>query len=137
MKVKYQDSLLYKIEQRLMKAKGQVFLFRDAANLSNNKSQISRALGQLVKQGELIKLSCGVFAKARYSERLKKSVLDGNPKSIFLEALTRLNVQWELGKFAQDYNAGRSTQVPVNDAIKLKSRTRRHLAWGDVRLRYE
>ena len=46
-----------------MKAKGQVFLFRDVANFANNKSPISRALGQLVKQGELIKLSCGVCLK--------------------------------------------------------------------------
>ncbi len=137
MKVIHQESLLYKLESRIMQTKGKVFLFRDAANLTKNKSQVSRALGELVKKGKLIKISCGVFAKAQYSERLKKPMLDGNPKTIFLEALTRLNVKWEPGKFTQDYNAGRSTQVPVNDAVKLKTRTRRNIAWGNMKLRYE
>jgi len=137
MKVAHQESLLYKIEQRAIKTKGKVFLFRDVANLTKNKSQISRALWQLVKKGKLIKISCGVFAKAQYSERLNRPILDGNPKTIFLEALTRLNIKWELGKFTQDYNAGRSTQVPVNDAIKLKTRTRRKIAYRGMQLRYE
>ncbi len=137
MKVKLQNSLAYKIEQRVINKEGQVFLFRDASDLSNNKSQISRALSQLVKQGKLIKLGFGIFAKAYYSEYLKKPILDGNPKSVFLEALTRLNVRWELGKSAQDYNSGRSTQVPAFASVKLKSRLRRNISCGNMSLRYE
>ena len=136
MKVKYQDSLLYKIEQRIATSNSQVVLCRDLADLAD-KTQISRALKKLVKKGKLIKISYGVFAKAYYSARLNKPLLNGNPKDIFTEALSRLNVKWELGKMDQDYNLGRSTQIPVFTTIKLKSRLRREIGYGNLRLRYE
>ncbi len=136
MKVKYQESLLYKIEQRVAELPSQVVLFRDLGDLAD-KTQISRALRQLAKKSNLVKIGYGIFAKAYYSERLKKTVLNGNPKSIFTEALSRLNVQWELGKAEQDYNAGRSTQIPVFTSVKLKSRLRRDISYGDLKLHYE
>lgn len=136
MKVKHQDTLVSKIEDRIKDYEGQVILFRDISELSD-KTQVSRALRQLVGQGKLIKLGYGVFTKARYSERLKKPVVENNLKTIFLEALTRLNIKWELGKFDQDYNAGRSTQVPAFTSVKLKSRLRRDISYGNLRLRYE
>lgn len=136
MKVKYQESLLYKIEQRIVASSGQIILYRDMTDLAD-KTQISRALRQLVKKGKLIKIGYGVFAKTYYSARLNKCLLNGNPKNIFIEALSRLNVTWEFGKTDQDYHAGRFTQIPVFTSIKLKSRMRRELSCGDLKLRYE
>lgn len=136
MKVKYQDSLLFKIEQRIASLEGEVVLFNDVADLAD-KTQISRALRRLVKQNKLIKLGYGVFAKAYYSERLNKPMINANFSTIMREALTKLNIEWELGKAEQDYNEGRSTQVPAFASVKLKSRLRRNLAWENKKLRYE
>ncbi len=136
MKVKYQDSLCYKIEQRITASRGQVVLCRDLLDLAD-KTQVSRALKKLAIAGKLIKIGYGVFAKATYSQRLNKAILNGNPKDIFTEALSRLNIDWELGKLDQDYNLGRSTQIPVFTTIKLKNRLRREIGVDNLRLRYE
>lgn len=136
MKVAHQESLLYKIEKYVGKTRNYVILSRDFEKLAD-KRQVSRALRLLVQEGKLIKIGYGVFTKAHYSERLKKPVVESNLKTVFLEALTRLNVRWELGKAEQDYNAGRSTQVPAFTSVKLKSRLRRDIAYGNLRLRYE
>ena len=56
MKVKYQSSLLYKIEHRILTCESKIVLFRDVSDLAD-KTQVSRALRQLVEQGKIIKLS--------------------------------------------------------------------------------
>jgi hypothetical protein len=136
MKVKPENTLTAQIEKRMQAYSGNVVLFRDLASLSG-KTQLSRALRKLVEKGKLIKLGYGIFAKAMYSERLKKPVMKTNLKTVLLEALTRLNIQWELGKLDEDYLSGRSTQVPAFTSVKLKSRLRRDIAYGNLRLIYE
>jgi len=135
MNKKFQDTLQYKMERRIKNLNGQAVLFKDVSYLSG-KTQVSRVLHKLVKEEKLIKIGYGIFVKPLfYSERLKKPVIDFVSAS--KEALNKLDVKWELGKFAQDYNAGRSTQVPVKTSIKLNSRFARHLSYGNMKLYYE
>jgi hypothetical protein len=49
-------------------------------------------------------------------------------------ALNRLNIRWEPSEEELDYQAGRSTQIPVNPTTKLKDRFRRQLRYRDMEL---
>ncbi|MBW4092595.1 MAG: hypothetical protein HIU82_16030 [Proteobacteria bacterium] len=52
------------------------------------------------------------------------------------QALDKLGVKWEPTEFQRAYNEGRSTQVPVNPAVRIPgSRFRRKLRYQDTELR--
>jgi hypothetical protein len=44
-------------------------------------------------------------------------------------ALTKLGVDWEPSQWERAYNEGRSTQVPVNAVVRVKSRFARRLGY--------
>jgi hypothetical protein len=46
-------------------------------------------------------------------------------------AAGKLGVRWEPTEFQRAYNEGRSTQVPVNPAVRVKGRFARHLRYQD------
>ena len=53
------------------------------------------------------------------------------------QALDKLGVPWEQTEFQRAYNEGRSTQVPVNPAVRVKGRFSRQLRYQDTELRLE
>lgn len=130
------DSLAYQLQQRISLLPNDVIVRADIEDLGEYR-QLSRALLSLIKRGQLLRIGYGVYAKARYSEVLKKPVIKGGFKEVACEALERLGVNWESGKADQDYNARKSTQVPVRAVVKLKSRFRRTIEWDGMRLKYE
>jgi hypothetical protein len=50
------------------------------------------------------------------------------------QALDKLGVEWEPTASERAYNAGRSTQIPVNPVVRVKGRFSRHLRYGDTEL---
>jgi hypothetical protein len=52
-------------------------------------------------------------------------------------ALDKLGVAWEPTEAERAYNDRRSTQVPVNPAVRVKGRFARHLRYQDTELRLE
>jgi hypothetical protein len=130
------DSLTYQIRQRIDKLPSKTILRSDVDDLGDYR-QVSRALLSLIKRGIVVRIGYGLYAKARQSSISKKPVIDGGFQEIACEALDRLEVDWEIGQAYQDYNERRSTQVPVHAIVKLKSRFRRTISWGGMKLRYE
>jgi hypothetical protein len=53
------------------------------------------------------------------------------------QALDKLGVEWEQTEFQRAYNEGRSTQVPVNPAVRVRGRFVRRLRYQDTELRLE
>lgn len=111
-----------------------VVLRLDVADIANPR-QISRALSNLVNQGQLVKLGYGTYAKLvrskiTHSTYLKKGILP-----TMREALTRLNVSWEASDEEKAYQEGRSRQMPVNPVTKLKARCRRQLKYRGMELK--
>jgi hypothetical protein len=132
-------TLKQKIEYRMArKPSDDVFLPREFADLAGD-DQILRVLRTLVKEGRLMRLGYGVYARAM------RSRLSGRPmiasatgfSSAALQALTKLGVPWEPSDSVRAYNEGRSTQIPVTPAVKVKSRFRRRLSDGRTELRLE
>ena len=125
-----------KIEQRIARKKGDdAFLTREFTKLGV-EDQVVRALRELVHDGRLVKLGYGVYGRAI------KSRLSGQPMlysrdgfvGVARQALDKLGVDWEPTEAEQAYNEGRSTQVPVNPVVRVKSRFSRHLRYRNTEL---
>jgi len=123
-------TLKQKVEYRIArKRRDDVFLPREFTDLAG-EDQVLRALRRLVREGRLIRLGYGVYARAVRS-RLSGRVMIDSPNgfsSAARQALTKLGVAWEPPESERAYNEGRSPQIPANPAVKVKSRFRRRLS---------
>jgi len=96
-------------------------------------------LSGLVRDGQLARLGYGVYVRA------VPSLLSGKPMLYcpdgFLgasrQALTKLGVKWDITEAEKAYNERRSTQIPVNPAVRVKSRFSRKLSYGGTELRID
>lgn len=128
------------IEVHIANGSDDVFLPREFFHLGR-RSQVYRTLQLLVGQGKLIRLGQGVYARTMISSITGKPILaaPGGFISAARCALDKLGVSWEPGKWELLYNAGRTTQVPVNPiaCIKKEVRFTRRLRYKDIELRVE
>ena len=136
MKVRYQDSLKFKIEQRLKSLSEHVVLRADFEDLGGYR-QVSAALKALVAEKRLVRIGLGIYAKTYISSYTNKPAIEGGFVAASREALARLGVQWEPSSAEQAYNAGKITQIPATNTVKLKKRCRRKIAFGNNYLSYE
>ncbi len=131
-------SLREEIRKRIAASEDDVFFPREFLDLSDD-DQVSRALRELVRSKELLRLGYGVYARAFPSRLSGAVVLD--TQNGFLgaarQALTKLGVPWELTEYQKAYNEGRTTQVPVNAVVRVKGRFSRKLKLGRMELRVE
>jgi hypothetical protein len=129
-------TLRERIETRIARKRGEdVFLTREFRDLGG-EDQVLRALRTLVREKQLVRLGYGVYGRAIVSR------LSGDPilysQNGFLgaarQALTKLGVKWEASEAERDYNAGRSTQIPINPVVRVKGRFSRRLRDGKQEL---
>lgn len=133
MTVKYKDSIEYKALRRIKKIRSNVVLRQDLIDLGSYR-QVSRIFKKLIDDNKLVKIGAGIYAKAYLSEMLNVPIIQGGFDQACKEALTKKGIQWELSTAAQEYNAGRTTQVPVRTSVRLKSRYRGTLSFGKRKL---
>ena len=118
--------------------KTDVFLPSDFSDLSG-EDQVLRALRSLVKDGSLIRLGYGVYARASRS-RLSGRPIVSSPNGFHgaaLQALKKLGVPFEPTESTKAYNRGLSTQIPLNPAVRVRKRFNRRLSDGRAELRVE
>lgn len=127
--------LIARISTRIARKRDSVFLTREFSDLGG-EDQVLRALRALVRQQRLVRLGYGVYGRALRSRLTGAAILDCPSGFIGAarEALNKLGVQWEAGEAEKAYNAGLSTQVPVNPVVKLRSRFARQLRYGNTEL---
>jgi hypothetical protein len=131
-------TLRERIGERIARRRDDVFLTREFRDLGG-EDQVLRALRGMVRNGQLVRLGYGVYGRA------EKSRLSGEPILVardgFLgaaqQALDKLGVRWEPTEFQRAYNEGRSTQVPVNPAVRVRGRFARQLRYQDTELQLE
>jgi hypothetical protein len=131
-------TLRERIGDRIARKRDDVFLTREFRDLGG-EDQVLRALRGLVRDGNLVRLGYGVYGRAETSRLSGEPMLAARGGFIDAarQALTKLGVSWGPTEFQQTYNEGRSTQVPVNPAVKVKGRFARHLRYQDMELRLE
>ena len=127
-----------RIGERIARKRGDVFLTREFRDLGG-EDQVLRALRGLVREGRLVRLGYGVYGRAEKSELSGQPMLAARGGFIDAarQALDKLGVAWEPTEFQRAYNEGRSTQVPVNPAVRVKGRFTRRLKYQDTELRLE
>ncbi|MBP2836904.1 DUF6088 family protein [Dickeya parazeae] len=124
-----------RIQSRLKRSKRYVFTRDDFKDLAGY-DQVGRALRELVKEGQLLKVGYGVYTKARKNVITGKLMpaSPGGSAAVVIEALERLKVDYRLADAASAYNSGKSTQVPASIEIKTPPRFKRVLSVGNSKL---
>lgn len=126
-----------KITSSIKRRKGVVILRSDIAPLGS-KAQVSRVLAKLVKDGVLVRVSIGVYAKTRRNRFTGKSAPAATFESIAAETFRRLGIEVSPGRAALDYNAGRTTQIPILAVVSTgRRRITRQICVGNRTLTYE
>ena len=100
--------------------------------------QVGRALGELVRNGALVRVGYGIYAKARRSTVTGKPVLTRPLISVATEGLRKLGYKVSPSTAAMDYREGRSTQIPASQALNLEGkRISRTIRFGRDKIAYE
>lgn len=115
-----------------------MFLPREFRDLGG-EDQVLRALRDLVRDGCLMRLGYSVYGRAETSRLSGKPMLAAREGFVGAaqQALDKLGVSWESTESPRAYNEGRSTQVPINPAVRVKRRFQRRLRYQDAELRLE
>ena len=131
-------TLRERIGDRIARKRDDVFLPREFRDLGG-EDQVLRALRGMVRDGELVRLGYGVYGRAETSKFSGQPMLAARGGFIDAarQALNKLGVEWEPTEFQKAYNEGRSNQVPVNPAVRVKGRISRRLKYQDTELRLE
>ena len=137
MRVKYTESLEFRIRDLIEKSVVLVLLRGDFDSLGGGYRQTSRVLKKLIERRELVKIGHGVYAKAYTSPYLDEPLIEQGFDVVAREALQKLGVRWESGSAESEYNDGSSQQVPTQNIVRLKSRFRRKISYAGRQLQYE
>ncbi len=131
-------TLRERVEGRIAERRDDVFLPREFRDLGG-EDQVLRVLRGLTRDGRLLRLGYGVYGRAEISRLSGEPMLAARGGFIDAarQALDKLGVPWEPTEFQRAYNEGRSTQVPLNPAVRVKSRFARRLRYQDTELRLE
>lgn len=129
------DTLEMQVMKKIARKRGDVFLREDFADLAGY-DQVGRILSKLVRDKKLIKVSQGVYTRVVVSP-FSGQVLPVNGLRTLKEALQRLGVETAPTQLDQDYETGRTTQVPTGRVVKVKRRVRRKIGYNDFYLGFE
>lgn len=101
------------------------------------RRQVGRALRELVDESSLYRAGYGVFARTSPG-------VGGVPRpelglaEIGKQALGKLGVEATLGRAAQRYADGKTTQVPYGCTLNVgRARVQRRMRFGAVEIKYE
>ena len=128
-------TLKTKVLKRIDRKRGDVFLRADFEDLGGY-DQVGRALRQLVREGRLVRVGQGLYARARPSMTSGEPVPVGGLAAL-KEALRRVGVETLPSRLEQAYNAGRTTQVPTGRVVGVSRRVRRQIGYGGFSLSFE
>ena len=135
----YRDTMIQPLKTRLLKRiarkRGDVFLRADFDDLGGY-DQVGRVLRQLVRQGALMKIGFGLYARAVQSP-FSDSPVPPQGLTTLTEALKRLEIKTAPSRLEQDYIAGRTTQVPTGRVVAVARRVRRKLGYNGFFLSFE
>ena len=125
-----------RIETRVRRSKCSVFLRADFKDIADY-DQVGRILRMLVKEGSLLKIGYGLYARARMN-RITGNIMPDNTAGtdgVLIEAMEKLGIEYELDELSQMNLLGQSTQVPAQIKIRSKSpRFTRKISVGSQRV---
>ncbi|MDR5751356.1 DUF6088 family protein [Caballeronia sp. LZ031] len=116
---------------------GVVVLRSDLTKLGG-RSELTRVLAALVATRKLVRISHGVYAKTKMNKFTGTLMPAATFESIAAEAFDRLGIAVGPGMLAEEYNSGRSTQIPIMPVVTTgRRRITRKIQVGSKRVIYE
>ena len=101
-------------------------------------SQVSRVIAEVVKEGRLIRVGQGIYAKTRVNQFTKQPSVNGTLEEVAAETFRKLKIAIEPSRAMLEYNAGRTTQMPMEYCINTKGRRiSRRIEVGTQTVKYE
>ncbi|PAJ96073.1 S-adenosylhomocysteine hydrolase [Burkholderia ubonensis] len=130
-----------RLEDRVMRSirtRVGVVILRSELSHLGGPSQLTRVLARLVATGQLIRVGQGIYAKTRMN-RFTGTLLPAAPfEAIAAEAFRKLGIDIGPGALAREYNAGRSTQLPMVAVVTTgRRRITRRIQVGSKSVTYE
>ena len=129
------QSLEDRIRRRIARKKGDVFLREDFDDLGGY-DQVGRALRDLSRQGELVRIGYGLYSRAARSIMTGAPIPVGGLKTL-REALDRVGIVTSESWLERAYNAGETTQVPTGRVVAVNRRVRRTIGYSGMSLGFE
>ncbi|WP_250492937.1 DUF6088 family protein [Caballeronia sp. GAWG1-1] len=121
----------------IVRRRSVVILRAELAHLGS-PSHLSRVLRRLMHKGLLVRVSRGVYAKTKLNRFTGQMAPAAPFETIAAETLRKLGIDVTHGLLAADYNAGRTTQVPVLPVVNTgRRRISRRIQVGRKILLYE
>jgi len=130
------DTIEQRLAKRIERRRGNVFLRRDFADLGGY-DQVGRALRDLVRQGKLLRIGQGLYARAKLSSLSGKVIPAAGFAEITREALRRLGIRPQPTRLERLYRAGRSTQVLTGRVVGVARRVRRKIGYDGIYASFE
>jgi len=125
-----------RIKTRVKRCKRSVFLRSDFKDIADY-DQVGRGIRNLVREGLLMKIGYGLYARARVNRITGKLMPDNTAGAdgVIIEAMERLGVDYKFDDLSRMNFSGQSTQIPANvKIISMDSRFTRKIAVGKQRV---
>ncbi|MFL9889900.1 MULTISPECIES: DUF6088 family protein [Paraburkholderia] len=130
-----------KLEERVVRsiaARKSVVVFRSELTGLGSPAHLSRILARLLGNGTLVRVSPGIFAKTRVNRFTGRLAPAATFEEIAAEIFRKLKIDITHGKLAREYNAGKTTQVPMLAVVDTgRRRITRRISLGSRFITYE
>lgn len=110
-----------RMKRSIRQSKGLVFLRSDFKNMGSY-SQVGRVLTKLVGEGFLARVSLGAYAKTRINRFSGNPMPAGTLEMIGREVFDKLKIEIAPNFLVEEYNSGKSTQIPVIPCVNTGGR---------------
>ena len=130
------ETLETRLLRRIDRKRRDVFLRADFADLGGY-DQVGRVLRKLVRGAKLMKLGFGLYSRVVRSPFDEKTLVPPKGLSTLREALKRVGIKTLPSRSMQEYNTGRTTQVPTGRVFGVNKRVRRKIGYNGFILSFE
>ena len=134
--VPVKDTLKSKITYRIRRSKASVFVRDDFKDIGGY-DQVGRVLRKLVKQGLIVRLGYGVYARTKKSSVTGTIVPEKSLTELAKELLDKFGVKVAPSSAKEAYNSGESTQVPTGRVIGVQGRIVRKISYNGKSISFE
>lgn len=110
-----------RLARSIKRCSGNVILRSEIAKLGS-ATQLTKALNTLIKNGVIVRIGSGIYAKTRKSSVTGASVPAGSLETLATEALEKMGVLFSVGRDAAAYNSGATTQLPGSFVVHTGNR---------------
>lgn len=132
------QTLIDAIKLKINKSRKNTFLLKDFNNLIEkyDYDQVLRGLRGVIKDGFLIKISRGIYAKTKILSD-GSILLNKGINELATEALNNLGIKTGPSSYSIQYANEDTTQVPTGRVIAVNKRVRRKIGYNGNYIKFE